>query len=109
MPRIAPTLRWQFVRNLTEKFRWRDRKTGLFTTGYNPPVGAKELTRVPFHIKFVTKTGRLEECDATCYKVDRRKHLRLIRIESSVTARQRGNFRYVWDFLIIEIDGTRIV
>ena len=101
MPTKQPSTSYQHIRNYTEKFQWRDKTTGLLTTGYNPPLGAKELQRVPFHIVYVTKSGRLERGNCVCLKVDRRKGMRMVQF---VESRQ---FRWVYDILVIEIDGMR--
>lgn len=134
MPTKQPSTSWQRIRDYTEKFQWRDKRTGLMTTGYNPPVGAQDLSRVPFFIRYVTGKGRLEQGNAVCLKVDRRKHLRMIqfvtdpslthtsarasgRIPASgaqsrvpaLPARSSNAIRFVRDYLIIEIDGTRFI
>lgn len=127
MPTKQPSTSWQRIRDYTEKFQWRDKRTGLMTTGYNPPVGAQDLSRVPFFIRYVTGKGRLEQGNAVCLKVDRRKHLRMIQFvtdpslmptSARVSARSRipalptrssSAIRYVRDYLIIEIDGTRFI
>ncbi len=100
---MQPRESFQFLRNYMEKFTWRDKRTGLMTTGYNPPQSAQELARVPFHVKYVTGKGRLEQGNAVCLKVDRRKHLRMIQFVES------GAIRYIRDYLVIECDGTRII
>ncbi len=101
MPRQQPTQSYQRIRDYTEKWTWCDNHTGLMTTGYNPPTGAQDCRRVPFHIRYVTKGGRLEMGNAVCLKVDRRRHLRTIQFVESQAIRS------VWDFLVIEVDGTR--
>ena len=103
MPTRQPSISFQSLRNYMEKFTWRDKRTGLMTTGYNPPAGAQDLARVPFHVRFVTGKGRREEGNAICLKVDRRKHLRMIQFVES------GAIRYLYDFLVIEVDGTRVL
>ena len=60
MPVIAPKVSWQMLRNYMEKFCWTDVRTGLRTTGYNPPKGARDVMRVPFHCTFVTGNGRTQ-------------------------------------------------
>jgi len=103
MPSRQPSISFRQIRNIAELYQWRDKRTGLFTRGFVPPAGAQELTRVPFHIRYVTKKGRLEECNCVSLKHDRRKHLRMIQIVESKA------IRYVWDFLVIEIDGRRVL
>ena len=101
MPKIQPKMSYQFIRNYTEKFQWRDRRTKLLTTGYNPPADALELTRVPFYIEYVTRKGRLERGNCICLKVDRRKGMRMVQFVNS------NEFRWVYDILVIQVDGTR--
>lgn len=96
-----PNVSYQNIRYYTGKWSWIDRRTGMRTIGYAPPKGAKELQRVPFHIKYVTRSGRLEEGDCVCMRIDRREGRRMIQY---ITSKQ---FRWVYDSLIIEIDGTR--
>ena len=103
MPRTQPTVSFQFLRNYMEKFTWRDKRTGLMTTGYNPPSGAQDIARCPFFVRYVTGKGRLESGNVVCLKVDRRKHLRLIQFVES------GLYRYIRDYLVIEVDGTRVI
>ena len=103
MPKKQPTQSFQMIRNYTEKFSWRDKRTGLVTVGYNPPKNANELKRVPFYIRFVTGKGLLEEGYCECIKVFRRKHQRMVKFVDS------GEIRMVRDYLVIEIDGTRFV
>lgn len=103
MPTQQPTQSFQNLRNYTEKWTWTDERTGLKTTGYNVPKGAKDARQVPFHIRFVTKGGVLEEGNVICLKVDRRRHERLIKFVAS------DEIRRVYDYLVIEVDGTRFV
>ena len=103
MPVRQPYQSYRFIRNYTEKFQWRDKRTGLMTTGYNPPAGAQELTRVPFYIVYVTKKGRLERGNCVCLKVDRRKGMRMVQFVGS------DQFRWVYDILVIEVDGMRFI
>lgn len=103
MPTRQPTQSWQNLRNYMEKWMWTDARTGLETTGYNVPGNAKNARQVPFHIRFVTKSGNLEEGNVICLKVNRRKHERLIKFVAS------DEIRCVYDYLIIEVDGTRFI
>lgn len=103
MPNIAPSQSWQSLRNYMEKFAWRDKSTGLMTTGYNPPQSATEIQRVPFFVRFVTGKGRLEQGNTICLKVNRRTHQRMIQFVPS------GEIRWLRDYLVIEVDGTRII
>lgn len=103
MPTRQPTQSWQNLRNYMEKWTWTDARTGLDTTGYNVPTNAKNARQVPFHIRFVTKKGVLEEGNVVCLKVNRRKHERLVKFVAS------DEIRRVYDYLIIEVDGTRFI
>jgi hypothetical protein len=102
MPKKQPSEHWQKVRMFAEKWTWQDKRTGLMTVVYNPPPGVQKLARVPFFVRFVTKSGRLESGMVISLDVDRRKHLRRVQFVDS------GAIRYVWDFLIVDIDGTKI-
>jgi hypothetical protein len=102
MAKTQPSEHWQKVRMFAEKWQWQDKRTGLMTVGYNPPPGVQKLSRVPFFVRYVTKKGRLESGMVISLEVDRRKHLRRIMFVNS------GEIRFIWDFLIVDIDGTRI-
>lgn len=102
MPILQPVISWQDVRQYAEKFSWRDRMSGLTTVGYNPPERAVELKRVPFHVRYVTGEGRLEQGYVVSLKVNRRKHMRMVQFVESHA------IRWVRDYLIIEIDGARV-
>lgn len=100
MPRTTMPISFTLIRNFTEKFRWKDAKTGKECTGFNPPQNAKDVNRVPFYIRFITKDGRMEDGVVTCVSVLPKKLQRRIRFEAS------GEFRLVRDYLIIEVDGV---
>ena len=102
--RRQPTISWQQVRQLAERWEWQDPRTGATVTGHNPPKGAKHTRRKPFYIKYVTKAGVLEQGIVTCLKVTSLvRHQRMVRFEAS------GAIRIVSDLLICEIDGFRVV
>lgn len=103
MPYQQPQQSFQSLRNYTEKFSWIDVQTDLRTTGYNPPKSAQDVQRVPFFVRYVTQSGRLEEGNAICLKVNRRKHQRLVQFVDS------QEIRWLCDYLIIEVDGIRIL
>jgi len=104
MPKTSPSVSFQFIRNYTEKFQWRDARTGLLTIGYNPPKKAQELSRVPYFIRYVTGKGRLESGHVITLKVDRRRHQRTIQFVDNPS-----QIRVVRDYLVIEVDGTRFI
>lgn len=102
MPRKEPTMSYTLLRNYTEKFQWTD-KNGVKNTGYNPPEDAKNVERVPFYIKFVTSDGKVESGLVTCVSSVPARHQRKIRFVDS------GEIRVCYDFLVLEVDGTRFV
>ena len=105
MPKTKPTMSWEAIRTLTEKFTWRDQKTGVQVTGFNPPGGkdAKGVSRVPYHLRYVTGKGVCESGTVVTIKVFPRLKQRMIQFVES------KQIRRVRDYLIIEIDGIRIV
>ena len=103
MPVRQPTISFQQIRHLTEKFSWRDPKTGVRVTGFNPPADALERQQVPYFVKYVTGKGHLEQGEVVTIKVDTRRHQRKVRFTAS------NEIRILRDYLIIEIDGFRVV
>ena len=110
MPRRQPTMSWQDVRKLLERFSWIDPKTGVRVTGFNPPQGAREVRRKRVFIRYVTLDGHLEAGVVENCKVylnngknGRGAHQRLLLWPDS------GQFRRICDILILEIDGIRII
>jgi hypothetical protein len=105
MPTKKPTMSWEAIRTLTEKFTWRDPRTGIVTRGYNPPGGkdGKGVKRVPFHIRYITGKGCVEEGFCICLKVYPDLRQRMVQFVES------KQIRRVRDYLIMEIDGIRIV
>jgi len=103
MPVRQPTISFQQIRHLTEKFSWRDPKTGVRVTGFNPPADALERQQVPYFVKYVTGKGHLEHGEVVTIKVDTRRHQRKVRFTAS------NEIRILRDYLIIEIDGFRVV
>ena len=94
---------WQQLRVLTEKWEWRDPRTGGVVTGFNPPESAKERRRKPFHITYVTKSGQVESGVCITLKVFLRHHQRMIQFTAS------NEIRRICDILVMEVDGIRIV
>ena len=109
MPRRQPTKNWQELRELTEKWQWRDPKTGVRVTGYNPPEKAQKQ-QVPFYIKYLTLRGVVEEGNCICLKVflhggisGKGAHQRMIQFVESKQVRR------ICDILIMEVDGMKII
>jgi hypothetical protein len=105
MPKQQPVRSWNEIRNYAELFEWRDAKTGVTVRGYNPPGGkdGKGVQRVPFHVKYITINGEVEQGLVVCLKVYPELRQRMIQY---VESRQ---IRRIRDYLIMEIDGVRIV
>lgn len=101
MPTKQPQMSFEFLRNYIEKWQWTDPKTGHHTVGYNAPKDARDKMQVPFHIKYVTLQGNLEEGYCVCLKAwPRRRQHTIMFVESR-------EIRMINDFLVIEVDGTR--
>lgn len=98
-----PTQSFQNLRYFMEKWSWLDPATGYRTTGYNPPADAQGKQQVPFFVKYVTGKGQLECGNAVCLKTYPRLHQRMIMFCQS------GEIRRIRDYLVIEVDGTRII
>lgn len=94
---------WQQIRALLECFTWRDEVTGVAVSGHNPPKGAKELRRKPVFVRYITKSGTVEQGTVVGLKTFTRQHQRLVQFVES------QQIRRICDILIIEIDGIRIV
>ena len=98
-----PTQSFQNLRYFMEKWSWIDPATGYRTTGYNPPSAATGKQQVPCYIRYVTGKGRLECGNVICLKTFPRLHQRLVKFIQS------GECRRIRDYLVIEVDGTRII
>ena len=103
MPQKDPTVSFTLLRNYTERFRWKDPVNEQEQTGFNPPAGAENVSRVPFFIRYVTATGKVESGNVTCIAVDPDRLQRKIKYVNS------GEIRIVYDYLVVEVDGTRFV
>lgn len=110
MPRKVPEISWQELRSHTEKWEWRDARTGVLVRGYNPPAGAKGRRQVAFYIKYLTLRGVVEEGYVVCLKVflhggvsGKGAHQRMIQFVESKQVRR------ICDILIIEIDGIKVI
>lgn len=103
MPRQTPQMSYTMLRNYTEKFSWKDAQTGEERKGFNPPPNAQFVERLPFFIRYITKSGRVESGTAICIGVEPRHLQRRIKFVAS------GEIRMVRDYLVIEVDGTRFI
>ena len=99
----TPRQSYTEIRRYTEKRRWIDPRSGRVVTGYVHPQTARKVERVPFYIKFLTKTGHVDEGNCVCLSVDVNRHQRKVQFVDS------GEVRVVNDILVLEIDGTRFI
>jgi hypothetical protein len=103
MPTQQPTISFQQIRNLTEKWTWKD-QSGIQVTGFNVPEYARSTARqVPYFVKYVTGKGNYEQGEVITLKVDLRRHQRKVKFVKS------NEIRIIRDYLIIEIDGFRVI
>jgi len=98
-----PTQSYTELRRFTEKWQWIDPRTGQEEVGYVHPQTARNVQRVPFRIKFLTKSGHVDSGKCVCLKVDTIRHQRMVQFVPS------NEIRWVNDVLIIEVDGTRFI
>lgn len=98
-----PTQSYTNLRAYTEKWQWLDPLTGQRKVGYTPPPTVLRPERVPFYIRFLTKTGHVDEGTCTCLSVDIHRHQRKVQFTES------KQIRIVNDILVLEVDGTRFI
>ena len=98
-----PRQSYQNLRAYCEKWQWTDSRTGQQVTGYVHPQTARNVKRKPFFIRFLTKTGHVDEGNCVCLSVDILKHQRKVQFVES------GEIRVVNDILVLEVDGTRFI
>lgn len=91
------------LRRYMEKWQWSDPRTGQRVTGFNPPQTATNVSRLPFYVKFLTKTGHVDTGNCVCLSVDTLRHQRNVQFVDS------GAIRVVNDILVLEVDGTRFI
>lgn len=105
MPRNASYMSWVHIRDYCEKFRWTDPHTKLVTEGYNPPstIPQDQIERVPFSIKYITSKGVVESGYCVCLKVNNRRHQRMVQFIPS------NEIRWIRDYLVLEVNGTRFI
>ena len=111
MPRQQPTVSWTQIRNYAEQFRWQD-KSGVWITGVNPPGGAdgKGVERVPYHVKYITGKGIVEQGYVVTLKVYPDKRQRMVMFVGGPDGKGGSRqIRRIRDYLIMEINGVRIV
>ncbi len=98
-----PTQSYTELRRYTEKWQWTDPRTGQTAVGYVHPETARNVERHPFFIKFLTKTGHVDQGTCVCLAVDTDRHQRKVQFVES------KEIRVVNDILVIEVDGTRFI
>ena len=103
MPYKQPTISFQSLRNICEQWTWRDPRTGVQVTGFNPPKDARQKQQKPFYIRYITSRGIVEQGEVICLKVDLLRHQRMVKYTSS------GQCRWVRDYLVISVDGMRVL
>ena len=86
-----------------EQWIWRDPKTGVEVTGFNPPEKAKDKRQRPFYFRAITIKGELIAGEAICLKVYLGLHQRMIRFTQS------GEIRRIRDYLVMEVNGVRVI
>lgn len=103
MPTKQPSISFQQIRQLTEQWQWRDGRSGVMTRGFNPPAGSADCRQVPYFVRYVTGKGYLEQGEVITLKVDLSRHQRKVKFTGS------NQVRIIRDYLIIEIDGIRVI
>lgn len=102
MPTIAPTISWQQLRNYMEQWTWR--QGDCTVTGFNPPEKARDKRQKPFYFRAVTGKGEVIGGEAVCLKVfNGKEHQRMVRFTQS------GQVRRIRDYLVMEVNGIRVV
>ena len=103
MPTKQPTISWQSLRNYMEQWTWRERRTGLQRSGFNPPQDAVKPTQKPYYMRAITNKGEVISGQVITLKVYTREHQRMVKFCES------NQIRRIRDYLIIEIDGKRVI
>ncbi len=101
--RTRPTQSFTELRRYCEKWQWTDPRSHQQVTGYVHPQTATNVQRKSFYIKFLTKTGHVDEGECVCLSVDVMRHQRKVQFVSS------KEICVVNDILVLEVDGTRFV
>lgn len=105
MPRRTPEVSYTQIRNYAERWVWTDATTGRIREGVDPPATATDRSRKPFHLKAITKDGRIIEGDVVTLNV-RPYGATTLRDVKFVTS---GEVRMIDDNRIIYIDGIRFI
>lgn len=101
--RTTPTQSYTNLRVYTEKWSWLDPRSGRRVTGFVHPQTAREVERVSFYIRFLTKTGHVDEGQCVCLSVDPLRHQRKVQFVES------KQIRVVNDILVLSVDGIRFI
>lgn len=101
--RENPRQSYTNLRAYTEKWQWIDPRSRQLVTGYVHPQTATKVERHPFFIRFLTKTGHVDEGNCVCLSVNTLTHQRKVQFVAS------GEIRVVNDILVLEVDGTRFI
>ena len=99
----SATISWQQIRGLTEQWTWRERRTGLQRSGFNPPQDAVKPTQKPYYMRAITSKGEVISGQVITLKVYTREHQRMVKFCES------NQIRRIRDYLILEIDGIRVI
>jgi len=104
MPKTKQTMSWLMLRSLCEAWEYKRvcGKHEIWVTSMNPPEGCEKRQK-PFYIKYITGKGQVEEGECICLKVFVDKKQRMVRFVKS------GAIRRVRDYLVMEVNGIRIV
>ena len=82
---------------------WRDARTGAEVSGFNPPQDAIKPRQKPYYMRAITGKGELIEGTVITLKVFIDLHQRMVKFCES------NQIRRIRDYLIIEIDGKRVI
>ena len=85
-----------------EQWTWKDLRTGVTVTGFNPPENAKEKRQKPFYFRAITIKGEVISGEAVCLKVFLDSRQRMVKFTS-------GQMRRIRDYLVMEVNGVRVV
>jgi hypothetical protein len=111
VPKQQPTISYEAIRTIAERFTWRDKRTGVQVVGFNPPGGAdaKGVDKIPYHIKYITIKGVCEQGTVITLKVFPKLKQRMVMFVGPDGKGGSRQIRRVRDYLIMEIDGIRVI